>query len=69
MVFELVQEDMNRVAPAGPHREAASHFVAGAFCEMLGWWLDSPKRTWTMQDLETHFFALVRPVMKQIAQH
>jgi AcrR family transcriptional regulator len=63
MVLELVQDDLARFAPAGPLREAAGHFVAGAFCEMLAWWLDGPKRAWTLQDLEANFLELVRPVV------
>ena len=62
MVLELVQEDLV-LAPPGPHREAGAHFVAGAFCEMLTWWLDGPKRAWTIEDFEVNFLKLVRPAM------
>ena len=63
MVLELVQDDLARLAPAGPHRDAAGHFVAGAFCEMLVWWLDGPKRAWTIEELEADFLKLVRPAL------
>jgi len=68
MVLELVQEDLARLAPVSAQREAAGHFVAGAFCEMLGWWLDSAKRRWNLEDLEAGFFALARPVLATLRQ-
>jgi AcrR family transcriptional regulator len=41
LLVELVREDVSGLAPAGADRDAAAHFIAGAFFEVLLWWLDS----------------------------
>jgi AcrR family transcriptional regulator len=42
LVVTLVREDLARLRePAAPTTEATVHFVAGAFLELLTWWLDA----------------------------
>jgi AcrR family transcriptional regulator len=42
-LLDLVREEVDRFLPreTPPKREAATRFVAGAFYELLNWWLDS----------------------------
>jgi AcrR family transcriptional regulator len=42
LVVELVREDFE-VLPAGPRRDVAVHYVAGAFLELLSWSLEQQR--------------------------
>jgi AcrR family transcriptional regulator len=41
LVLALVREDLAGSLPAGPRREAATAFLAGALLEVLSWWLEA----------------------------
>jgi AcrR family transcriptional regulator len=41
MVTELVREDLTSFVVPGPRFEAVVHYIAGAFFDLLSWWLDS----------------------------
>src|SRR5688572_18028179 len=41
LLLELVREDFAALGPAGPRLDAAVHYVAGAFFELLIWWLEA----------------------------
>jgi AcrR family transcriptional regulator len=41
LVIRLVDEDLEPHVPAGPRRSATARYVAGAFIELLTWWLES----------------------------
>lgn len=64
LVVGLVREDLQRLAPAGPAREAATHYLAGAFMQLLVWWVDSRSALEPGQ-VEALYQQLSRPVLAQ----
>jgi AcrR family transcriptional regulator len=62
LVLDLVREDLTALAPAGPSRDAAAHFVAGGFLELLAWWLDA-RAPLAPDELERLFLEMARPVL------
>jgi AcrR family transcriptional regulator len=62
LVIGLVEEDLALLAPAGPRRDAAARYVAGAFLELLRWWLDT-RTGLEPADLEELFDRLTAPVL------
>jgi AcrR family transcriptional regulator len=61
-VIALVKEDLTGLGLAGRPRDAIAHYVAGAFLELLTWWLDgrSPLQPAEVEDL---FRRLTTPVL------
>ncbi len=62
LVLGLVDEDLAALAPAGAARDAAARYVAGAFLELLRWWLDT-RTGLEPGDLEAVFERLTAPVL------
>ncbi len=64
MVCRLVEEE---VAP--PHadwkQKAGAHYVAGAFVELLAWWIDSGKGH-TADEIEELFYLLALPSIQKV---
>ena len=56
LVVELVREDV-AMAPATPRREAAVHFIAGAFLDLLSWSLEQPRAV-EVAELDGWFVAM-----------
>jgi AcrR family transcriptional regulator len=61
-LLDLIKEDLTSLAPAGAQREAASHYLSGAFSELLIWWLDS-KSTLEPKDVAELFHRMTAPVL------
>lgn len=53
IVIDLVTDDLAHL-PAGPKREAVAHALAGAFLELLLWWIEG-RTTLTAADLAATF--------------
>lgn len=62
LVLEFVEEDLSRLAPAGPRLEVAVHYVTGAFFELLTWWLDA-RNPLPPAELSGLFHQLTLPVL------
>jgi AcrR family transcriptional regulator len=62
LVIDLAREDLALVAEAGATRDAAAHFVAGAFLEMLTWWLET-RTPLSPADLERLFVQMAAPAL------
>ncbi len=62
ILVDLVDEDLARLAPVSPQRDAAVHYVAGALFALLIWWLESSNRLQS-SDLEELFHRLTTPVL------
>ncbi len=65
LVIELVSGDLAPLAPAGPRREAAIRYVAGAFLELLVWWVDA-RTPLPAEELEAIFERLSAPVLAML---
>ena len=62
LLIDLVREDLASLAPAGPRRDATVHYVAGAFFELLIWWLDA-RNPLQPSDVAELFHQLTTPVL------
>jgi AcrR family transcriptional regulator len=66
VVRELVEEDLaNAGAPASPVREAAVSYVAGAFWELIRWWLEQRKPL-SATEVGAMFKRLTMPVLREV---
>ncbi|HKQ68521.1 MAG TPA: TetR/AcrR family transcriptional regulator [Polyangiaceae bacterium] len=65
LVIDLVGEDLAGLAPAGPALEATVRYVAGAFVEVLAWWVDS--RGVSPVEADELFHRLTTPVLASAA--
>jgi hypothetical protein len=63
LLVDLVREDLEPLAPAGPGLDAAVRYVAGALFEVLIWWLDVRTQL-TAAQLEQRFHELTTPVLE-----
>jgi AcrR family transcriptional regulator len=61
-LIELVQEDLAGLARPGSRRDATVHYVAGAFYELLTWWLDT-RNPLQPSEVEELFHRLTTPVL------
>ncbi|MBN1208368.1 MAG: TetR/AcrR family transcriptional regulator [Myxococcaceae bacterium] len=68
LLVDLIREDLAALAPAGPHLDATVHYIAGAFFELLIWWLDAP-RPLPPSELEQLFHRLTAPVLVALREH
>jgi AcrR family transcriptional regulator len=68
VVAELVEEDLARQVPAGPLREAAARYLAGAFCELLRWWggWGDRRRRAPAVEVDEIFRMLTIPVLREL---
>jgi AcrR family transcriptional regulator len=62
VVLELVADDLSHL-PAGARRDTAVHAVAGAFLELLMWWVDG-RTSLTADDIHAAFMKLSAPLLK-----
>jgi AcrR family transcriptional regulator len=67
LVIELVREDMARLASPGPTLDAAAHFIAGAFLELLTWWLET-RNAFHPADVEGLFMKLATPALQALSK-
>jgi len=65
VVTQLLEEDLARVAPAGPLRSAAVRYLAGALWELLSWWAEQPKRSSSV-DVDGTFHRLTMPILREL---
>jgi AcrR family transcriptional regulator len=65
VVTQLLDEDVAKLAPAGPLRDAAVRYLAGAPWELLSWWSEQPKRSGA-PDLDEIFRCLTMPVLREL---
>jgi AcrR family transcriptional regulator len=62
MVLELVREDLGGRLPAGPRRDGAAAFLAGAFFELLTWSLEA-RSGLGPEEVDALFQELAGPVL------
>lgn len=62
VVIELLEPDVARCAPPSAPRDATARYLAGAFVELLAWWLDARKAL-TAAEVDALFRALTAPVL------
>ena len=65
LVAGLVQEDLSALAPAGWQRDASVRYLAGAFVELLTWWLDG-RRAQKPGEIERLFDTLTKSAIGQL---
>lgn len=65
VVLELVGADLARLAPRAAHREAAVHYVTGAYIELLTWWVDGRTRV-EATEIAHVFHRLTAPVLASL---
>jgi AcrR family transcriptional regulator len=68
VVIELIEEDLARVMPAVPLREAGARYLAGAFFELLRWWgvWGDRKRGSSAIEVDEVFRRLTLPVIREL---
>jgi AcrR family transcriptional regulator len=62
VALDLVREDLAVFVPPSPQREVAVHYIAGAFVEVLFWWLES-RSSLDAAELEAMIHRLTAPVV------
>lgn len=62
LVLDLVREDLARLHKGGA-KESTVRFVAGAFLELLSWWLESKSSLGT-EELARTFLRMAGPALK-----
>lgn len=62
LLIGLVQEDLAALLPPGPEQDACAHYLAGAFFELLTWWIDT-RNSYTPADVERLFHELASPTL------
>jgi AcrR family transcriptional regulator len=62
LLIGLIQEDLATLVPAGPRLDATVHYIAGAFSELLIWWVDA-RNPLKPAELEDLFHQLTAPVL------
>lgn len=65
LVVDMVKEDLATLVPSGWQRDAAVHFLAGAFVELLTWWIDG-RRQQKPGDIELLFDKLTSSAIGQL---
>lgn len=65
VLTEILQEDLAAFAPAGPLRDATVRYVAGAFWELLRWWLDQRSPP-SAAEVDAIFRRLTTPVLQEL---
>jgi AcrR family transcriptional regulator len=66
LVVSLVREDLTALRHPGPLLEPTIHFVAGAFIDLLTWWLES-RNALQPADVEQLFLQLAAPAVELAA--
>jgi AcrR family transcriptional regulator len=65
LVIDLVNEDVAELAPAGPLRDAAVRYLAGAFWELLQLWSTRPSGSSALE-VDEIFRRLSMPVLREL---
>jgi AcrR family transcriptional regulator len=65
LVIDLVNEDLAELAPAGPLRDAAVRYVAGAFWELLQLWSTRPSGSSPLE-VDEIFRRLTMAVLREL---
>lgn len=65
LVLGMVKEDLSALAPSVWQRDATAHYVAGAFVELLTWWIDG-RRQQKSADIEMLFDHLTKSAIEQL---
>lgn len=65
LVIDLLDEDVAEFAPAGPLRDAAVRYLAGAFWELLQLWATQPQRSSAIE-VDELFRRLTMPVLREL---
>jgi len=63
LVLDLVREDLANLGAAAPASEAAEHFVAGGFLELLTWQIEA-RRLSEPEEMERLFLQMATPVVE-----
>jgi AcrR family transcriptional regulator len=66
LVLDLVRDDLGRLPGKGPAKEVTVRFIAGAFLELLAWWLES-RNPVDPSALEQQFLRMAAPAMAGLA--
>jgi len=62
LVGSLVREDLAATCVHGPAMDAAVHFIAGGFLDLLTWWLEA-RNPLQPPDIERLFLEMARPAI------
>ena len=65
LIVDLVQEDLSPVCQPGPRKDAVAHFIAGAFLELLAWWLEG-RSPLLPADVEQLFLQLAKSALEVV---
>jgi len=65
LVIGLLDEDVAKIAPAGPLRDAAVRYLAGGFWELLQLWASQPQRSPAIE-VDELFRRLSMPVLREL---
>jgi AcrR family transcriptional regulator len=68
LVIRLVREDLEHLAPGHPRLDVTVSYVAGAFFELLSYWLES-RTDLGPAELENEFHRLTQPVLAVLTEH
>jgi hypothetical protein len=68
-LFKVISEDVAALAGRQPTavRDGIVHYVAGAFMELVSWWLDA-RTTLAPSDIDKFFHHLTMPALEAIAR-
>jgi AcrR family transcriptional regulator len=67
LLIRLVREDLEYLAPGHPRLDVTVRYVAGAFFELLSFWLEA-RTELGPEELETEFHRLTQPVLAVLAE-
>jgi len=67
MIISMVKEDLAAFAPLGWRYDATAHYIAGAFVELLTWWMEA-RRPQQTADIEMLFDRLTTSAMRQLRE-
>jgi hypothetical protein len=65
LVVSLVREDLAATCPHSPTMDAAVHFIAGGFLDLLSWWIES-RNPLRPSDIERLFLGMATPAIDMV---
>lgn len=65
MIADLIKQELPRPRDERVHADAVAHFVAGAFLDVLAWWVDA-RTALGPDDLEHMFRSMTEPALAAV---
>lgn len=65
LVLTMAREDLAAIAAPGWRLDATAHYVAGAFVELLTWWIDQ-RQPQQPAEIEAWFTRLTKPAIEEL---